>query len=259
MLQDVREFQNPQIRNLTRSYRSQGGVPGLAGASLPADLMTGYALSRDGIERMKLLNKANADRADNVAQAWSRIERYVPELLTCEPQDVLEMSTTHGALLEVLRYHGHRVMGTDYAPVVWSSDPSVLEEGSVAEQMPRPDWAYRHVVDSVDLPMTLLDAGAAPLPFRDKSFDTLICFRSMANYTHPEDWMELVEDFCRVSRKSVLVMLDRLAPNRHADFEYRNAFNRFREDMADFNQDGFTCTARFLEDDQLLGFKLTAG
>lgn len=257
MLQDIRRFQDPQAHKLIRFDKAQGGAAGLFDVPLPADMLLDYDLSPDGVERMKLLRKANTDRASNVLQAWHRAQLYVPELLTCEPQDVLEMSTVHGALLEVLRHHGHRVMGTDYAPVVWSSDPSVLEDGTFAADTPRPDWPYRHVVDSVDLPMTLLDASAAPLPFKDKSFDTVICYQSMANYTYPEDWMGLVEEFCRVGRKSVFVMLDRPAPRLQADMKYRSAFDRFRSEMANFDQDGFACSETFAEQDQVLGFKLT--
>lgn len=40
------------------------------------------------------------------------------------------------------------------------------------------------------------------LPFPDKSFDTVICFRLVS---HSPDWQRLVSELCRVSRKRVII------------------------------------------------------
>lgn len=256
MLHDIRRYKPPQTRRIAGLGAAMRGAKDVSGATVPHELLADYDLCPDGLERMSKLRRANADRATNVLRSWHRAQTYLPELLTSDPQDVLELSTTHGAMLEVMRHYGHRVMGTDYAPSVWSSDPSVIKANlSVTE---RPDWPYRHVIDSVEVPMTLFDARTTPHPFKDKSFDCVICDESIAHYSYPDDWMELVAEFCRVSRRTVFVMLSPLTPYWRADAEYRCAFDRFRTRMERYQQNGFTCTTTFTEHCQVLGFKLTA-
>ena len=66
------------------------------------------------------------------------------------------------------------------------------------------DESCRHRVRSV------VDAGACrfvvgnviALPFPDKSFDVVLCFRLL---THCERWPELVRELCRVARRAVIV------------------------------------------------------
>ena len=66
------------------------------------------------------------------------------------------------------------------------------------------DETCRHRIQSA------VDAGACQfvvgnviaLPFPDKSFDLVLCFRLL---THCECWPELVRELCSVARKSVIV------------------------------------------------------
>lgn len=257
MLQDIQEFRDPQVHKLVRHRALVDGPRDLFGSALPAELMVDYALSDEGLERMGKLQKCNADRSTNVLQAWNRVQLYLPELMTAATQDVVQLSCSHGAMLEVLRHHGHRVMGTQYAPTIWSDDPSRLQNPA-SMQDHKPDWPYRFVADSIDLPMTLHDTGSGVLPFKDGSFDTVICDRTLGHFAYPEDWIDLLEEFCRISRGTVLVMLDRLSPNLQADAEYRGAFDRFRSAAIRYRENGFACTASFTHWDQVLGFKLTA-
>lgn len=256
MLQDIQDFRDPRVHKLVREETSQNCPRDLFGAPLPSELLADYVLSPEGEARMGKLQAKNADRRTNILHAYNRAQLYLPELFTSAPQDVLQLSCTHGAMLEVLRHHGHNVMGTDYAPAVWSDDPSVLGKPMGAAQ--KPDWPYRYVADSIDLPMTLYDTGAGTLPFKDDSFDTVICDQTIGHFAYPEDWMDLVEEFCRIGRKSVFVMLNRLPPNLQDDAEYRGAFDRFRTEMIRYRDGGFACTASFTHWDQVLGFKLTA-
>jgi len=45
-------------------------------------------------------------------------------------------------------------------------------------------------------------ANVLALPFDDRSFDTVLCFRLV---THCERWPDLVRELCRVARRSVLI------------------------------------------------------
>lgn len=273
MLMDVRDFKDPKIRKLVRKERTKADNLDLFGEKPPAELMTPYPLDDEGKARSAKLQQKYVDRARNIERCWNRVQLYMPELLTSKPQDVLELSTAHGAMLEILRHYGHNVMGTDYSNMVWSKDGSAmaqfrkLNDESFAREVDdfgnsidpeKPDWPYRYITESIDLPMTVFDAGVAPYPFEDKSYDMVMCFQAIEHYCHPDDWMTLIDEFCRLSRKTVFVMLNRLIPEFRAKPEYNEAFNTFRHGMRSYRKNGFVCTASFVHWDQALGFKLTA-
>jgi hypothetical protein len=273
MLKDIRDFRDPQVRKLVRRERTKADALDLFGEPIPAELLTDYPLDAEGLERNKKIQQKYAFRAKNMKRSWNRVQLYMPELLTSEPQDVLEMSTAHGSMLEILRHFGHRVMGTDYSNMVWSKDGAAmaqfrkLNDESFTREIDdygnpidpeKPDWPYRHIVESIDLPMTVFDAGQVPYPFEDKSYDMVMCFQAIEHYCHPEDWMTIIDEFCRISRKSVFVMLNRLIPEFRAKPDYNASFNAFRHQMRSYRKNGFACTASFVHWDQALGFKLTA-
>lgn len=273
MLQDVRDFKNPEVRKLIKRERIKADALDLFGEPIPAELMTDYPLDADGIERNTKIQQKYAVRHKNIRRAWNRVQLYMPELIGGPKQDVLELSTAHGAMLEVLRHHGHNVMGTDYSNMVWSKDGAAmaqfrkLNDDSFQREIDdygnpidpeKPDWPYRHIVESVDLPMTVFDAGQVPYPFEDKSYDMVMCFQAIEHYCHPDHWMAIIDEFCRISRKSVFVMLNRLIPEFRAKEDYLKSFNAFRLGMRNYRKNGFTCTGCFVHWDQALGFKLTA-
>ena len=273
MLQDVRDFKDPKIRKLVRKERTKADNLDLFGEGLPEELLTDYPLDAEGLARSAKMQQKYAKRSRNIERCWNRVQLYMPELLTAPPQDVLELSTAHGAMLEILRHYGHNVMGTDYANMAWSKDGAAmaqfrkLNDPSFEREVDdhgnfidpeKPDWPYRHVVESIDLPMTVFDAGVAPYPFEDKSYDMVMCFQAIEHYCHPEDWMDLVDEFCRISRKSVFIMLNRLIPEFRAKKDYNHAFNTFRREMRSYRKNGFYCVGSFVHWDQALGFKLIA-
>lgn len=273
MLQDVRDFKDPKIRKLVRKERTKADNLDLFGEAPPADLMTDYPLDEEGLVRNEKIQQKYAKRPRNIERSWNRVQLYFPELIGAEPQDILEMSTAHGGMLEVLRHFGHRVMGTDYANMVWSKDGAAmaqfrkLNDDRFAREVDdygnpidpeKPDWPYRHITEAIDLPMTVFDAGVTPYPFADKSYDVTMCFQAIEHYCHPSDWMRIVDEFCRISRKTVFVMLNRLIPEFRAKPDYKAAFDEFRLGMRGYRQNGFTCTASFVHWDQALGFKLQA-
>lgn len=274
MLQDVRDFKDPKIRKLVRKERTKADNLDLFGEAPPAELLTDYVLDEEGLARNAEIQQKYAKRSRNIERSWNRVQLYFPELIdAAEPQDVLEMSTAHGGMLEVLRHFGHRVMGTDYANMVWSKDGAAmaqfraLNDDSFARDKDdfgneidaeKPDWPYRHITEAIDLPMTVFDAGQVPYPFADKSYDVTMCFQAIEHYCHPKDWMKIVEEFCRVSRKTVFIMLNRLIPEFRAKPDYLEAFTEFRRGLRGYRENGFTCTASFVHWDQALGFKLQA-
>tara|TARA_R110002072_G_scaffold17486_1_gene66402 strand:- start:178 stop:1002 length:825 start_codon:yes stop_codon:yes gene_type:complete len=273
VLHDVRTFKDPAVRKLIKQERIKADTIDLFGETPPAELMADYPLDAEGQRRSATMQQKYAKRGRNIERCWNRIQLYMPELLISQPQDVLELSTAHGAMLEILRHYGHNVMGTDYANMAWSKDGAAMsqfralndpdferehDDRGNAIDPEKPDWPYRHVVESIDLPMTVFDAGHAPYPFADKSYDMVMCFQAIEHYCHPKDWMVLIDEFCRISRKSVFVLLNRIMPQFREREDYNNAFNEFRHGMRSYSKNGFICTGTFVHWDQALGFKLTA-
>jgi hypothetical protein len=249
MLQDVQDFKDPKIHTLVRKNRTQDDVSDLFDEQPPSVLLSDYPLDAAGLERSVMMQQKFLDRRFNVERCWNQIQQYMPELLTSSPQDVLEVSTGHGAMLEILRHYGHNVMGTDYAATTWLSETGGAE---------KPDWPFRHVVESIDLPMTVFDNTDGQYPIETKSFDTTLCFQALENSGHPDDWMSVIDEFCRISLKSVFVMLGHLNPKTRANSDYNYAFHSFRREMRSYRENGFVCSGTFVHWGQALVFKLTA-
>ena len=249
MLQDVQDFKDPEIHKLVRKNRTQDDTFDLFDDRPPSALLSEYPLDEAGRARSVMLQQKFTDRRFNIERCWNQVQQYVPELLTSSPQDVLEVSTGNGAMLEILRHYGHNVMGTEYATETWSSD---------AKGIKKPDWPYRHIVESIDLPMTVFDSTDGLGPIKTKSFDTTLCFQALEYTGHPDDWMSSIDEFCRISRKSVVVMLGHLNAGTRANTDYNYAFHSFRRDLRSYRDNGFVCTGTFVHWGQALGFKLTA-
>jgi len=273
MLQDVRSYKDPMVRKLVRQERIKADTLDLFGEAPPEDLMSDYALDLEGQARNKTIQRKYANRARNINRAWNRTQLYLPEILTEPCLDVLELSTAHGAMLEVARHFGHNVMGTDYANMVWAkqgadmaqfrdlNDPSFdrkTDDNGRTIDRAQPDWPYRHITQSLDLPMTIFDGGEIPYPFEDNSYDVVMCFQAIEHYCHPDHWMALIDEYCRISRQTVFVLLNRLIPEFREIEDYRTAFHDFRRDMRSYDRNGFRCAGCFVHWDQALGFKLSA-
>ncbi len=275
MLMDVQDFGDPVIRKIVRQERTKADNLDLFGEPPPAALMTPYLLDTDGLARSARLQPKYVNRARNIERCWNRVQLYLPELVSgSEPQDILEMSTAHGGMLEVLRHFGHNVTGNDYANMAsrrkgqeMSQFRSLNDKTFSREEddtgLPivgadRPDWPYRHIVESIEIPMRIFDAGCAPYPLDDKSFDVTLCFQAIEHYCHPTDWLLIIDEFCRISRKSVFVMLNRLIPQFREIPDYLVAFDAFRLAMRSYRKNGFVCVSSHVHWDQALGFKLMA-
>lgn len=274
MLMDVRDFTDPKIRKLVRAERTKADNLDLFGEKPPAELLSPYPLDEEGMARSALLQQKYVDRVRNIERCWNRIQLYLPEMLTAPPMDVLEMSTAHGGMLEILRHYGHNVVGNDYANMVSKragqemsqfrslNDASFTRHeddiGLPIAEGERPDWPYRHIVESIGLPMKIFDAGHVPYPFEDKAVDVTLCLQAIEHYCHPRDWMPIIDEFCRISRKTVFVMLNRLIPEFREKPDYLEAFTAFRHGMRSYRKHGFVCVGAHVHWDQALGFKLMA-
>lgn len=247
MLQDIQNYDDPEIGKLVRQRHQRSKL--LFDKGPPEALLGDYELSLEGLARSALMQQRFTSRRENIERCWTQAQLYLPEVLTAPPQDVLEISTGHGAMLELLRHYGHNVMGTDYARTVWSS-------GAFSDAV-KPDWPYRHVVESIDLPMTVFDGRLVPYPFANDSYDVVMCLQAIDHFGHPDDWMPLIDEYCRISRKTVLVLLTPPATPRRIGSGYEAAFRDFQLGLSRFRRSGFVCTGVFLHQEQPLGFKLS--
>ncbi|MCG6884894.1 MAG: class I SAM-dependent methyltransferase [Silicimonas sp.] len=192
-------------------------------------------------------------------------------------QKVLEMSTAHGAVLEVLRHFGHEVVGNDFANMLSGSDTavsSVLRPVNHADPGRKTDdygnavdlensedviWPYRNIIESVGIPMRIFDAGKTPYPADDKEFDVTICLQAIEHYCHADDWMVIVDEFCRITKGTIVILLN--PPDRAAildEGDYMIAFNQARMNLRRYASNGFRCVHSSIWFGQALGFKLMA-
>jgi hypothetical protein len=213
------------------------------------------------------------NRKRNLRRAMNRIQLFLPELLGGAPKRIFELSTAHGAILEVLRHYGHEVMGNDYVNMVSGDTPEqraiyrrVNDPGFVRDKddygLPIPsgdqivDWPYRPIIDSIGIPMALFDAGRTPYPLEAQSFDYVLSMQAIEHYCHPQDWMTIVDEMCRIARQGVFLLLNPMMPEMTADPVYAQAFHKARADLRDFDRHGFRCVGCHLHWGQALGFKL---
>lgn len=269
MLPDVRNIKDIKTRRMIKQERIKADTLDLFGEEPPAELLKPYVIAPEDQARVDELQKKYTNRERNIRRCWNRVQLYMPELMQGPSHDVLELSAAHGGMLEVLRHYGHNVMGSDYANMVSKRNGEemrqfrklndktfVRQEDDFGLPIDNADWPYRPICEAIDLPMTIFDAGKTPYPFDDKSYDYTMCFHAIEHYCHPDDWMDLVDEFCRITRKTVFIMLNRLVPEFRAKEDYNEAFTTFRRNMRDYNKNGFRCQATFVHWDSALGFKL---
>lgn len=196
------------------------------------------------------------NRQTNLNRAWIRINHHLPETLTTDQQlDILEFSTAHGAMLEIWRDKGHKVVGTDYA---WTAGHDHVQNKGVkrkwheamlrdlqAEVSPAPahppitGYPYQAITESLGLDIRLFDGGQWPYPFEDNSFDVVVCYQAIEAYATADKWMEIIREFCRIARKTVVVGFNPLPLHRADDpWEMEEARKAWTE-MQHFKDCGF--------------------
>lgn len=270
-----------QVRRLQKQNRvlwAGADFVDLFGDPIPEALQGDYPIDAvdDHLERP--LQRKYKSRPNNIRRSWNRVQLYLPELMHADtkPHKVLEMSTAHGGMLEVLRYFGHDVTGNDYVNMVAGDEAGLAlyrpanAEGFERETddygLPVPqsgtalqDWPYRKIIEAMEIPMALFDAGKTPYPFDDKAFDVLLCFQAIEHYCHPDDWAKILAEFCRITQKTIFVMLNPKMERLPSEPEgYNAAYLRARMALRNFKAHGFICSGCFMHWGEPVGFKLTA-
>lgn len=190
-------------------------------APLPDQFKTPYALGNYDRDRVSDIMWKYLVRQVNCQRAWVRLNHHMPEALVGGPLDVLELSTAHGATLEILRSFGHRVVGNDYPWVVEGADrrhkgerrswhrtilddvTAVTHDNPVAD--PVEGWPYQPIIESLGLDVRLFDGGAPPYPFDDDSVDHVVSYQAIEAYGGPDRWLDFIREMCRIARKAVVV------------------------------------------------------
>ena len=278
----IREVKRKHNKLLTRQ-RIRGDLLDLFGDAPPPELMTPYVLSPEAQKRTDGIQQKYVRREVNIRRAWNRTQRFLPELLIegGPKHRVMELSTAHGAQLEIARHFGHEVMGCDYANMVFVDGVGISHRtgsttaafralnddtferttddyGIEIVQEGFQDWPYRPICEAIDLPMTIFDGGATPYPFDDKSYDISMCFQAIEHYCHPDQWLDIIAEMCRITTKSIVLLLNPIHREYATDEAYVDSFNRFRLAMRSYNENGFYCSATFLHWETAHGFKLQA-
>lgn len=121
-------------------------------------------------------------------EVWiDRNKRYVTlllfEYMKSKPKYVLDFSTGNGIFLEIMRYFGHIVQGTD----------SLI-------------CKYTPFHNSQDIPVSYFNASFPPYPFLNKSFDLVSCNHAINFYKC--DWNLVLDEFFRISRETVFIIVN---------------------------------------------------
>lgn len=233
-----------------------------------------YALTEEGLAQVsKAVQRKYVVRFKNIRRSWANLIQFMPELMTSEGPacDVLEMSTAHGATLEILRHFGHRVTGNDFPNFLGGqgdADSRFRAANDLDLHSARDDhglnsgedavlnWPYQPIIESLNLDVRLFDAGHVPYPFDDKCFDTVLCFDALEHYCHPKDWLRIIEEFTRLARRSVLVITNPVQGHMLADEAYMADFYAFQSAMRTYASGGFICVHAGVNRHQLTVFKL---
>lgn len=272
-----RVLKHRRVRRALKREEIRGDWDDLFREPVPAELETPYPLDEAGLARNATIQKKYANRKDNMMRAFNRVQRYMPELMRpgCEPQVVFELSTAHGAILEVARHYGHKVVGNDFANFVLTKEgqSSAITRKlgdtdferhtddfgfEIAEIPAEQEWAYRHITESVNIPMKVFDAGALPYPFEDKSVDVTICLQAIEHYCHPDDWADVVAEMCRISRRSIFILLNPMHHKYHEVEGYEEAYHKARLGLRNYCANGFENVATHMHWGKAQGFKLVA-
>lgn len=268
---------HPAVRRALHREGIRGDLDDLFGDGPPQSLQQPYFVAACDEQRHAKVMRKYAFRRANIRRAWNRLQRYMPELLRHDApaQTVFEMSTAHGAVLEIARHFGHDILGNDYANMVFKrqgqsvATTRPLNDATFERQTddwgyaitPDPDaqdWPYRHITESLNLPVKTFDGGHTPYPIGEKSVDVTICMQAIEHYCHPDHWLEVVAEFCRISRRSIFILLNPMQ-KRFADVDgYAESYHEARLNLRDYNENGFECVATHMHWGQANGFKLIA-
>lgn len=240
------------MRNTHISHRRNWILP------IPEGFSSAYELGNYSEGQIRNVMWKYLVRRQNIARAWTRINQHLPETLNSdESLEILEFSTAHGAMLEIWRSFGHRVVGTDFA---WTTEDKKVQKRGVKKEWHTDalrdvsakkhnnliekrieGWPYQPIIESLDLDVRLFDAGSLPYPFEDNSFDVICCYQAIEAYAPPEHWLRVVHELCRVSRKTVLIGYNPLASEDEMEPEQWASARAALLELANYNHNGYQC------------------
>ncbi len=278
-VEDIRKLRKTYyaefLKNKTPRLASIDEVIAAFGKLPPEELSQAYKLSDEDLNgRMKFVQRKYMLRFKNIRRSWAILLQYMPELMSQgRKRSVLEMSTAHGATLEILRNFGHEVRGTDFPNFMtgkngvdsrfrnvnehdltqFSDDHGLINGDPDNQEL---DWIYRPIIESIGIQVDLFDAGRLPYPYENDSFDVVCCMDAIEHYCHPKDWLEVVNEFVRISRESVLIITNPVQGNLVDDESYMKPFYKFHQDMQSYDRNGFRCVIAGINRNQLTVFKL---
>jgi SAM-dependent methyltransferase len=240
----------------------------------PAEFTAPYPIAPEVLESLAgVVQRKYIMRFKNVRRSWAHLLQYMPELMApgATPRRVLEMSTAHGATLEVLRHKGHDARGNDFANFIGNGasvdtrfrrigEVDLTQEADTHGQHSGDgrisDWPYRPIIEAMGLPVDLFDAGSLPYPYADQSFDCVLCFDAIEHYCHPKDWLQIIGEFVRLARESVLLITNPVQAQKLTDDAYMTAFHDFQAAMRSYDRGGMRCVMAGVHRHQLTVFKL---
>lgn len=268
------EFYAQFLETKTPKQPTVNEVIAAFGEAPPEEFTEPYDLTPEGLDLVsKTVQRKYVVRFKNIRRSWAILLQHMPELLIegGRARDVLEMSTAHGATLEILRHFGHRVVGNDFANFLGKKPEADSRYRGVNEvdltrlkddhHLNRGDgtierWPYQPITESLGLDVRLFDAGHVPYPFERKSFDTVLCFDALEHYCHPKDWLTIIAEFTRLARQSVLLITNPVQGHLVGDAEYMGHFHAFQTAMRRYDHDGFQCIHAGINRNQLTVYKL---
>jgi len=112
------------------------------------------------------------------------IKRYYPEYITNVSKRVIDFSAGNGILLEIMRWLGHEVVGTDIP-------------GSVFSMLAR----------TQGIPIIEHNCNILPFPVPSDSYDLLVNVGAIHHYISP--WKEVLDEFFRIARETVFISVTR--------------------------------------------------
>lgn len=226
---------------------------------LPKMFRADYQLGNYSQEQIEKIMWKYLVRLQNSSRAWVRIHQHAPETLTAAPLDILELSTAHGAQLEIWRSLGHRVHGTDFN---WATEDSMAQSKPATQPWQRKlmtnlraiahentsaplinGWPYQPIIESLGLDVTLHNGAILPYPFADKSYDYVFCYQAIEAYGPPAEWGRFVDEFCRIARKRVIIGFNPIAVTKRNKDVYRQAEKQALLDIMNYNRNGFRTEA----------------
>jgi len=162
------------------------------------------------------------DRNKILEVQWANCKDLAPDYLKQQNKSVIDISAANGAALEIFRYFGYDIMAVDYY---------------------REPNGYELFLKSQNIPYINHDCSIIPYPIKDKSYDLLLNFSAITQYSNDLTiWPKVMDEFAKITKSTICMIvnygwkLDKgrqyLIDWKHPDFKLTlSSQNRFRWDL----------------------------